>query len=152
MDSMSYEDRIQAAFAELDSAKSINYTQAALNWGLERSTLSRRHRKITRSREQFLDESLRKLTTTQETALVDYLLQIGKRGIWTTPRIIRNLVQETLNELIGKNWVTRFVERHSNQITTVYLNGLDKNRRAAESVANTAKFYENVCIKSLKMC
>ena len=46
---MSYEDRIQAAFAELDSAESINYTQVALKWSLKRLILSHRHRKITRS-------------------------------------------------------------------------------------------------------
>lgn len=48
-------DPLEAAIASLESLKlgeSINYTQVAKKFGVDRSTLSRRHRGVTGSREQ----------------------------------------------------------------------------------------------------
>ena len=80
---MDYEDRIQAALAELDNSDIINYTQVAKNHGIKhRSTLSRRHRKIiTRSAAEFRSQSQQHFTTVQEAALLNYIESLGKRGL-----------------------------------------------------------------------
>ena len=54
---MDYEDRIQAVIAELDSYDTGNYTQIAKKHDVNRSTLSRRHRKVTRSAAEFRFQS-----------------------------------------------------------------------------------------------
>ena len=47
---MDYEQRMQAALAEIESLKDPNYTKIAKKYGLGRSTLSRRARGKTASR------------------------------------------------------------------------------------------------------
>jgi transposase-like protein len=45
---------ILAALKALESAEIINYSAIAKEYDVNRSTLSRRHRKITRSREEYI--------------------------------------------------------------------------------------------------
>jgi hypothetical protein len=142
---MDYEDRIQAALAELDNSDTINYTQVAKKHGIKHpSTLSRRHRNITRSAAEFRSQSQQLLTTVQEHALLDYIESLGKRGLWMTHRTIRNLAEECVGHRVGKGWVGRFLKRHPTRIKSVYLNGFDRSRFAAESAENTAQFFQNV--------
>jgi transposase len=141
---MDYEDRIQAAIAELDSSDTRNYTQTAKKHDVNRSTLSRRHRNVTRSAAEFRSQSQQLLTTVQEHAILDYIESLGKRGLWMTPRTIRNLAEECVGHRIGKSWVGRFLKRHPTRLASVYLNGFDRSRFAAESAENTAKFFQNV--------
>ena len=100
---MDYEDRIQAALAELNSSDTINYTQVAKKHEVNRSTLSRQHRNVTRSAAEFRSQSQQLLTTVQEHAILNYIKFLDKRGLWMTSRIIRNLAEECVGHRISKS-------------------------------------------------
>jgi hypothetical protein len=51
MDSIAHNDRIELAIADLESQESLNYTVTAKKWNIDRSTLSRRHRGVTGSKD-----------------------------------------------------------------------------------------------------
>ena len=78
---MDYEERIQAAITELDSSDTKNYTQIAKKHDVNRSTLSRRHRNVTRSTAEFRSQSQQLLITVQEHAILDYIKSLDKRDL-----------------------------------------------------------------------
>jgi hypothetical protein len=51
MDCIAYNDRIELAIADLESEESLNYAGIAKKWNVDRSTLSRRHRSVTGSKD-----------------------------------------------------------------------------------------------------
>jgi hypothetical protein len=54
---MDYEERMTAAFAALDLQEPRNYSQVAIKYKLERTTLAKRYKGQTVSRKVFLLES-----------------------------------------------------------------------------------------------
>ena len=67
------EERIQAALAEIDQKKPLNYAEIASKHGIHPTTLSRRHKKKTRDLRTFRSESKQLLSDAEEEVLVDYL-------------------------------------------------------------------------------
>jgi hypothetical protein len=65
-------DTIAIAIIWLDGQSEPNYTEAAKKFGVNRTTLSRRHRGITTSRKQFTSTFKKNLTDAQEEQLLDY--------------------------------------------------------------------------------
>jgi hypothetical protein len=144
---MDYEERMQAALAELDNSDTINYTAVAKKHGiLHPSTLSRRFRGVTQSATENRSQNQQHLTNVQEAAILDYVESLGKRGLWITPRTIKNLVEECLDHQVSHSWINRFLKRHPTRLGSIYLNGFDRSRFVSESVENTTQFFQNVCV------
>ena len=83
---------IDAALAALDALKageSFSYTEIAKQYGVQRSTLSRRHRGITQPGEVG-NQKNRNLNATQESKLLKYINKLCERGLPPTLEIIRN--------------------------------------------------------------
>jgi len=77
-------DPIDAALAALELQDPPNYTRTAKEFNVIRSTLSRRHRQITRAREDATEmKSL--LLIQQEKTLLRYINLLTKRGLPPTP-------------------------------------------------------------------
>ena len=77
-------DPIDAAFAVLELQDPPNYTRTAKEFDVNRSTLSRRHRQITRAREDATEmKSL--LFIQQERTLLGYINLVTKCGLPHTP-------------------------------------------------------------------
>ena len=94
---------IEAALAALESlevGESINCTKFAKEYGVKRTTLSRRDRGVTRSGAE-RDENNNELCY---------------RGLPPTKEMIRNFASEIARKPIGKNWDDRFVERHKDKL------------------------------------
>jgi hypothetical protein len=138
---MAQEARITAAIAELRESDTLNFTAVAKKHNLVRSTLTRRFYHQTRSRHDFIEQECRRLTDAQEDQIIAEIKRWSKKGLHFTPRILRNVVEELLSEPIGENWVGRFVERHSSQITSHYLKGFDKERHIADNPEHIKAFY-----------
>jgi transposase-like protein len=138
------EDDIQAALADLDNSDTLNYAATARKHNIHPSTLSRRHRQLTRSREEYLSQSRQLLSTAEEHVLLDQIDRLGKHGLHPTSQMIVNMVEEHLQRELSKNWIYAFLNRHQDRITGVYLKGFDKDRHASESTVNVAHFFENV--------
>ena len=58
--------------------------------------------------------------------------------------MVRNFATELARKEPGKNWVCGFLKRNSNELKSTYLNGLDLNRKAAESGPNFQRYFNLV--------
>ena len=63
---------IDEALEALQSQKFPNYTKTAKDFGVNRTTLSRRHRQVTQSRHDY-KESKSRLTNQQSKCLINYI-------------------------------------------------------------------------------
>ena len=141
---MERDDRIDAAIAELDNSKVVNYAATARKYNIDRTTLSKRHRGKTRSRAEFLSDELQLLTTAEEAALCAYMEALSKRGLHLTPAMTKTIAEERVRHEISKNWIYGFLERNSEDLTSIYLHDFDRKRHLADSVVNISQFYEIV--------
>ena len=103
MDNVSHNDRIELAIADLESQACLNYTDAAGKWNIDRSTLSRRHKGVTGSKEDHHSYTLKALTDVQEKVLVQYINDLSARGFPPIPQIVKNLAQELAGKDVGRN-------------------------------------------------
>ena len=103
MDCIPYNDRIELAVADLESQESLNYAQTAKKWNVDRSTLSRRHRGITGSKQDQYSYTAKTFTDVQENVLIRYINDLSARGLPPTSQIIRNLAKELAGKDISSN-------------------------------------------------
>ena len=134
---------IDDALAACDLADVPNYAQIAREFGVNRSTLSRRHRGIIRAAED-LHESQQLLSESQEKELVKYINRLNEKGIPPTCPMVRNFAAEIAQIQPGQKWPYRFVQRHKDELKSCYLEGLDLSRKRAESYTNIRRYFEMV--------
>ena len=85
-------DPIEAAITEIESlepGEHFTYTKMAEKFGVSRTTLSRRHRRVTRTREQ-ADQNRKNLNEHQERELVRYISELHERGLPPIRVIVKN--------------------------------------------------------------
>ena len=82
---MSNNAQIERALAHLNAQKKPNITEAARIFGVARSTFGDRFRGKSTSRAEFTSNTKKKLSTTQETVLMDYINSLSDRGLPPTP-------------------------------------------------------------------
>ena len=143
---MAYERQIKLALDEVAKSNAPNFSIIARKYNINRSTLSRRARGITRSRQDIASYDQQLLTNTQEEVLIKKLNWLSDKGLHATARIVQNIVEEFLNHTIGKGWVYRFIKRHKDKFKSIYLKGFDRERKIADNPINISHFYKNVCL------
>ena len=102
-DKMVNKHDIVQALAEYNILEAPNYAIIAKKYYLERSTLSRRHRGKTTSREHFESQRLQNLTDVQERVLINQINRLTKRNLPLTSQIVKNFIEEIIRRRIGKN-------------------------------------------------
>ncbi|KAF2677753.1 hypothetical protein K458DRAFT_465835 [Lentithecium fluviatile CBS 122367] len=125
---------IDAALAAIDSLKrgeKVNYTHIAAEYGVARSTLSKRHRGVQRSNAERIIKC-RNLNISQESALVEYIKALHKRGLPPTRQMVRNFALEIAKKEVGKCWVDRFMGRHKDRLISRWTSGIDAVRQRAD--------------------
>jgi hypothetical protein len=86
-------DSIEAALAALNLQSKPNYTQTAKEYGVDQSTLSRRHRNITGSKaDGYNNQSF--LTQQQSNMLINYINKLTKQGLPPTVAMVETFAQE----------------------------------------------------------
>ncbi|KAL5400226.1 hypothetical protein PMIN03_013118 [Paraphaeosphaeria minitans] len=128
-------DLIQAAIDEIESRESgeeFLYTEVATKYGINRSTLSRRHRGITATRAATANNQ-QKLSPQQEQELVQYIKGLTERHLPPTREMIQNFASTIAKEPVSESWVTRFINRHSIHLISQWTVGMDSNRHKADS-------------------
>ena len=83
-------DSIEAALADLSLQDKPKISATADKHKVDRSTLSRRWNKVTRSREDGYN-LMRFLSTIQSKALIKYINDLTKRGLPPIVQMVRNL-------------------------------------------------------------
>lgn len=135
---------IDAAIAAADSQEFPNYSAIAREFGVDRSTLSRRHRGVTFPKPN-ATEKIQLLSNAQEHKLISYLNQLCYKDLLPTSLMVRNFAHELADCRPSKNWVSRFIRRHQNQLESRYLAGQESKRKKAENWYNFKHFFDLVC-------
>ena len=126
-------DPIDAALAALELQDPPNYTRTAKEFDVNRSTLSRRYRQITRAREDATEmKSL--LLIQQERTLLRYINLLTERGLPPTPQMVRNFAFKISRITPRKNWVLRFIKRYKDKIKLSYLAPANIARKKANNL------------------
>jgi transcriptional regulator with XRE-family HTH domain len=115
-----------AAIKSLGEGEKLTYTKIAERYGVNRSTLSRRHRGVQRSMEEYAI-NLQLLTPHQEEELVKYIIKSTERGLPPTKEMIQNFARGVVKKEVGEGWVLRFVERHKDALITKWTARIDRN-------------------------
>lgn len=107
----------------LDPEEKINYTQIAKKFGVDRSTLSRRHRQVNGSKEdQYYAQAL--LNKEKSAILIDLVNELAKNGVpVTNARLAEFATAMTGGKEPGKNWASRWVKQHSEKLIPVQERG-----------------------------
>src|SRR5450756_2686339 len=119
------EEDMEKALDALDRQLMPNYAETGRNFGIERTTLMRRHKGISTSRQEATSVYHKLLTDTQEEALIDQINKLTARGLPPTSHIVRNLAEEMIGRDVNKNWTSNFVQRHSSRLKSLYLRNID---------------------------
>ncbi|KAF4287008.1 hypothetical protein CNMCM8689_001357 [Aspergillus fumigatus] len=125
----------------LEPGESINYTFFANKYGVSRSTLSRRHRGVQRSRDHQYEEQ-RILTNQQDKELIKYINKLTERGLFASHEMLRNFAKELTGKKPGKHWPGRFLKRHQDDLISTYTTAIDAARKQADSAYKYTLYFE----------
>jgi hypothetical protein len=84
------------------------------------------------------------LTSEQEGELIKLINSLINRGLPPTSSIVRNLAEEMILRLVGKNWTGQFIKRHQDQLESKYLRNIDNMRTQAEYALMIKHFFDLV--------
>ncbi|EIW65542.1 hypothetical protein TREMEDRAFT_66455 [Tremella mesenterica DSM 1558] len=122
-----------------------NFSTIAKEHNVVRTTLSRNYYKSLheippdgRSNQSHLDEH-------EEAVLVKRVLELGKRRLYPTPAILRNMAYEICGTLPSSKWATCFIDRHKDQIKCMRVHGMEKSRHTAEYKPIFEEYFDIVC-------
>ena len=101
-----------AAIESLKPGEIFTYTQIAKKFGVDQSTLGRRHRRLTGPHSAKVVNQ-QKLNPQQEEELAVYIDKLTERRLQPSRDMIRNFASSVAREPVSDSWVTRF--RHTHQ-------------------------------------
>ncbi|KAF1828828.1 hypothetical protein BDW02DRAFT_511389, partial [Decorospora gaudefroyi] len=100
--------------------------------GVDRTTLSRRHRGVRRSNEA-IGATQQLLNPQQEIELIRYMGKCSRRGLPPIREIVQNFGSAIAKCEVSESWVARFLHRYSDQFTTKWSAGIDHERHNADN-------------------
>lgn len=143
-------DRIDEALAALALQDIPNYKRTAIEYGVNRTTLSRRHRGLCKSRGEAKEYQCL-LSHQQQKVLVEHINSLSEAGIPPTPSMVRVFAFEISQTWPGNNWVSRFVETHKAKLKSAYLCGFDLKRKRADNYYLIKKYFDLVRLPSISL-
>jgi hypothetical protein len=140
---------IEAAVAAIKSLKpgeKLVYAQIARNYGVEPTTLARRHKgALTSLNTRF--ENQQALHLQQELELLRYIERLTERGLPPTHAIIRNFASQMAKRELKVHWVDRFVQRYPDELISKWSTGMDNNRHNADLGRKYSLYFNLLCDK-----
>lgn len=137
-------DPILAAIEAIDSrepGEQLSYRNIAKKFGVDRTTLARRHKGKTRSNAGEAQQRML-LDPQQELELVRYIQSLSERALPPTREMIRNFASRVAKWEVSDTWVTRFLNRNSDQLTSRWATGIDRKRYIADSEYTYHLYFE----------
>jgi transposase-like protein len=113
-------DPIQEAIRYLESHEAeddFSYREVAKEFDVDRTTLSRRHRGK-QTTDAGKAEQQAHLNPQQELELVDYIEICTRRDLPPTREMVQYFASAVAKWEVFQSWVTRFLHRHSDKLTT----------------------------------
>jgi hypothetical protein len=121
-----------AAIEALQPGEKLVYTRIAKQYGVDRSTLARRHQGLSTSRDaQYNNQQI--LHPQQEQELLRYIERLTSQGLPPTRPMIRRFASQIAGRELGKCWVNRFVKRHQVDLISRWATGINRLRHQADS-------------------
>jgi hypothetical protein len=145
-------DPIEAAIKAIDSrasGASFSYRKIAKQFSISRATLARRHQGLTRSNAGEAQQR-QNLSLQQESELVKYIEALTKRGLPPTRVMIQNFASIVAKKKVGRNWVSRFLERNHAHLTSKWTTGIDRVRHKADSKYKYSLYFDLLHQKMLE--
>ena len=140
---------LEEALKECDtfvSEDNIPWSKIAEKHSVVRSTLTRKWRGETRSRDEQA-VAQQKLTPQQEAELVKYIEELTARRIPPTREMIRNFASAVAQKPVSESWVTRFINRHAIHLISQYSTGMDADRHNADSFVEYKLYFDSLQAK-----
>jgi hypothetical protein len=135
---------IDEAIADLESREpGERYTlkEVSEKYGVDRSTLGRRWRRVTASRDEGYSKQ-QALSPQQELELIQYIKKLTERGLPPTREMIRNFSSEVAHQQLSESWVTRFINRHEIHLISKWTTAMDRTRHLADSELKYRLYFE----------
>ena len=135
---------IEAALAAIESLKlgeKLVYAQIARNYGVEPTTLARRHKGASTSLNTRF-ENQQAIHPQQEQELLQYIKGLTRRGLPPTRAMIRNFASQIAKRELGVNWVDRFVKRYPDELISKWTVGMDNSRHKADSGRKYSLYFD----------
>ena len=136
--------RISEAIANLDTQKVPNVKSTAEKYDVCRKTLENRWKGKSVSMEEAVSIYRQALTNSQEKALVRVIDRLTDRRMPPTTAIVKNLAEEIKGAAVRKNWTASFVQRHQDQLKSLYLKSIDQKRVKSEYSLTYEHFFKLV--------
>jgi transposase-like protein len=121
---------IEAAIKAIESCEpsaSFLYREVAKRFGVDRNTLSRRHKGKTQSHAT-ASQQQQVLSPLQEQELVRYIERCTEQGLPPTREMVRNFASAVAKWEVSYAWVLRFLHCHKDKLTMKWSTGIDRNR------------------------
>ncbi len=134
---------MQLEIEALKSQDPPEYSATAREFKVDKSTLRRRYLGLT-AENRGLQEHSSLLTFQQEKDLVKYINTLTVRGTPPTGAMLRRFACELAHKSPGKNWLSRFISRHLDDLKSSYLTGLDQNRKKADNYYEYKLYFDLV--------
>ncbi|KAH8621979.1 hypothetical protein IG631_23374 [Alternaria alternata] len=115
----------------------FSYTKVAAQFGVERSTLARRHQGVHEQR----GVSQRSLHPEREAELVRYIETLTERRLPPKKVMIQQFASQLAGKPVSDTWVKRFLRRHPNHLIFRSGKAMAKERTKADSGPNR-RLYE----------
>jgi hypothetical protein len=135
---------IDDAIADLESrdlGEQHDLSEVARKWGVVRSTLTRRWRQQTSSKRDGYN-CQQALSPQQELELGRYITKLTKRGFPPTRDIIRTFASSIAHRQVSESWVSRFINRHPDELISKWSNAIDRTRHLADSQLMYELYFE----------
>ncbi|EED17281.1 DNA helicase, putative [Talaromyces stipitatus ATCC 10500] len=137
-------DKYELALEALHSLKpgeKRNVALIARTYGVDPSNLRKRFRKVTGPKEaQYNNQRL--LNEGQSQALIRWINHLTEKGLPPTNSMLANFARDICGRKPGKNWASRWLKSHSDQVISHYSTGLDMDRKNADKAWKYALYFE----------
>ena len=135
---------VEKAVSAIKRGEFRDYSKAATHYGCDRTSVSKRIRGLTKTRQEANSFFRQCLTNTQEEVLIDRINYLTDRGLPPTSCIVKNLAEEIRGEPLGKNWVGDFIRRKGDRLCSLYLRNINNLRVTSEYGPMFKLFFELV--------
>lgn len=130
----------------LNPGENINITKVAKKYGVQRSTLSRRFNGVSGPKEAQYNNQ-RFLNSQQSDTLIKWVNMLTERGLPPTRQTIANLAKDITGIEPGKNWASRWLQKHSDKLIYRFSSRIDIDRQRADSASKYEKYFTHLRAK-----
>jgi hypothetical protein len=123
-----------------EEGKEIGYVGVAKKYGVDESTLRRRHQgKCTTHAEAA--QMRQKLNPKQEEEPCKYINTLTEKALPPTRMMVASIASQMCKKEVGVNWVSRFLKHHQDKLSPKWTTGMDCVRHKADTEGSYSDYF-----------